>query len=51
MLELLSWLLREIKVGPEGLVSMRSRIGLAELQKNKRWTKKIRHQTCALHSP
>lgn len=50
MLELLSWLLREIKVGPEGLVSTRSRIGSAELQKNKCWTKEIRHQTCALHS-
>jgi len=48
MLELLSWLLREIKVGPEGLVSTRSTIGSAELQKNKCWTKEIgRHQTCA----
>jgi len=41
MLELLSWLLREIKVRPEGLVSMRSRTGSAELQKNKSWTKEI----------
>lgn len=48
MLELLSWLLKEIKVGPEGLVSTESRIGSAELQKNKCWTKEIRHQTCAL---
>lgn len=50
MLKMLSWLLREIKVWPEGLVSIKSRTGPAEFQKNKCWTKKIRHQTCALHS-
>lgn len=50
MLELLSCLLREIKVGPEGLVSAGSAIGSTELQKNKCWTRKIWHQTWVLHS-
>lgn len=33
MLELLSWLLREIKVGPEGLVRMGSRIWFSRAPK------------------